>query len=361
MAEYDVIIIGSGPSGSVAAKHLVDKGLKVIILERKKMPRYKMCTGMLFPKAQFFIEQHYGKIPEDIFSHPEKWEGYKLFLDKKTPLEQCQKVFFPIPPLVEPDLPTGLVNTWRDRFDYWLAKQSNCELQDECNFRSFSFTDNEIKVNAVLKDKKTELTSKYVIGADGGTSMVRRAIFPDFDNKIVWYPCYEQWYYGTVNLDPNWFYGFLDPKFTGFYSCFYIKDDYLIQVTCGRKGQSIKQLHKNLFNHLKESHNLHCTEIIAEHGTQINDMAPRNLFCLGNHNVLLAGEAAGFLYPFGEGITPALITGEIAAKAIIEDIDDNENLIERYSKLLEEEKQRTIAAHNYAMESGMDVFRVNSV
>jgi flavin-dependent dehydrogenase len=361
MAEYDIVIIGSGPAGSVAAKPLVDKGLKVIILEQKKLPRYKMCTGMLFPGAQVFIAERYGKIPDEIFSHPAQWEGYKLFPSAETPLEQCMKVFFPIEPLMEPGLPQGLVNTWRDRFDHWLAKQSGAELRDECDFKELLFEGNVIKVKAVLQGKPFEVTAQYVIGADGGTSKVRRTVFPEVDKKITWFPCYEQWYHGTVDLDPNWFYGFLDPKFTGFYSCFYIKDDIFIQVTCGRKGDSIKQLHKNLFEHLKEVHNLKVTEIVAEHGIQINDMAPRDIFCLGKENVLLTGEAAGFLYPFGEGITPAIITGETAAQAIIKSIENNGKAVEQYSKMVEKEIERTRTAHEFAVKAGMDIFRVNPV
>lgn len=356
MAEYDVVVIGSGPAGSVAAKVLVDKGLKVIILEQKKLPRYKMCSGMLFPGAQAFIAERYGDIPDEMFSHPTKWDGYKIFPSAETPLEQCMEVFFPVEPLNEPGLPQGLANIWRDRFDHWLAKQSGAELRDECTFKELLFEDNFIKIKALLQKKPIEMTAQYVIGADGGTSRARRAVFPEVDKKIAWFPCYEQWYHGTIDLDPNWFYGFLDPKFTAFYSGFYIKDDIFIQITSGREGDSVKHLHNNFYEHLKEVHNLNTTEVVAEYGIQINDMAPRDIFCLGKKNVLLAGEAAGFLYPFGEGITPAMITGEIAAQAIIKSIESNGEVIEQYSKMVEKEIERTRASHEFAAKAGMDVF-----
>ena len=41
---YDVIIIGAGPSGSTAAKILAEKGYKVLLIEKFKMPRYKSCS-----------------------------------------------------------------------------------------------------------------------------------------------------------------------------------------------------------------------------------------------------------------------------------------------------------------------------
>lgn len=46
---YDAIIIGAGPSGSTAAKTLAEKGYKVLLTEKFKMPRYKSCSGQLIP------------------------------------------------------------------------------------------------------------------------------------------------------------------------------------------------------------------------------------------------------------------------------------------------------------------------
>ncbi|MCP3908795.1 MAG: NAD(P)-binding protein, partial [Oceanicoccus sp.] len=40
--EYDVVIAGSGPSGAATAKGLVNEGLSVLVLEKKKLPRYKI-------------------------------------------------------------------------------------------------------------------------------------------------------------------------------------------------------------------------------------------------------------------------------------------------------------------------------
>ncbi len=50
--EYDVVIAGSGPSGAAAAKGLVNEGLSVLVLEKKKLPRYKICSGIIFRKSQ---------------------------------------------------------------------------------------------------------------------------------------------------------------------------------------------------------------------------------------------------------------------------------------------------------------------
>jgi len=360
MVDYDVVIVGAGPAGAVAAKPLVEKGLKVLIMEKKKLPRYKMCSGVLFPAAVKFITERYGEIPDSVLSHPAKWNGFKVFPAEDTPLEECLEIFFPIPPLAEPDLPEGLVNTWRDRFDFWLADKSGAEIKSECSFKELSVEPDSILVKAVLDGNPFEVKTRYLIGADGGSSRVRRKVFPEIEKGISRFSCYEQWYHGAVDLDPDWFYGFFDPKFTGLYSCFYIKDDILLQVTCCKESESVKQLHSNFFEYLKGVHNLNVTEIVAEYGIMCNDMAPRSIFCLGKENVLLAGEAAGFLYPFGEGITPAFITGEMAAQAVIKRLDDNKKAINHYSAMAEKEIEKTKAAHEFAVKAGMDVFRISS-
>ena len=44
---YDVIIIGAGPAGSIAAKVLAEKGRKVLLVERCKLSRFLRCAPQL--------------------------------------------------------------------------------------------------------------------------------------------------------------------------------------------------------------------------------------------------------------------------------------------------------------------------
>ena len=45
MKIYDVAIVGSGPSGAATAFYLAQKGIKVCIIEKETLPRYKTCGG----------------------------------------------------------------------------------------------------------------------------------------------------------------------------------------------------------------------------------------------------------------------------------------------------------------------------
>ena len=48
---WDVAIVGAGPSGSIAAVHLAANHHRVLLLDRKKFPREKICGDALLPDA----------------------------------------------------------------------------------------------------------------------------------------------------------------------------------------------------------------------------------------------------------------------------------------------------------------------
>ena len=54
--QYDVIIIGAGPSGSVAGSMLIKKGYSVIIIEKQHFPRFSIGESLL-PQCMAFLEE----------------------------------------------------------------------------------------------------------------------------------------------------------------------------------------------------------------------------------------------------------------------------------------------------------------
>lgn len=53
---YDVIVIGAGPSGTLAASLLAQKGYRVVVLERETFPRFSIGESLL-PHCMEFIEE----------------------------------------------------------------------------------------------------------------------------------------------------------------------------------------------------------------------------------------------------------------------------------------------------------------
>ncbi|MEJ7619292.1 MAG: FAD-dependent oxidoreductase, partial [Aquificaceae bacterium] len=41
---YDAVVVGGGPAGASTAYHLSKSGLRVLIVEKEKLPRFKLCA-----------------------------------------------------------------------------------------------------------------------------------------------------------------------------------------------------------------------------------------------------------------------------------------------------------------------------
>ncbi len=82
----DIIIIGAGPSGAVAAALLIKKGYKVIIVEKQHFPRFSIGESLL-PQCMAFLEEAdvlskiYAKADQLAFQHK---NGARFLRGKQT-------------------------------------------------------------------------------------------------------------------------------------------------------------------------------------------------------------------------------------------------------------------------------------
>ncbi|MGZ4240619.1 MAG: geranylgeranyl reductase family protein [Actinomycetota bacterium] len=51
MPDFDVAIVGGGPAGSTAAYHLASRGRRVVVIDKARFPRDKVCGDGLTPRA----------------------------------------------------------------------------------------------------------------------------------------------------------------------------------------------------------------------------------------------------------------------------------------------------------------------
>lgn len=118
MQMYDVIVIGAGPAGCTAAKVLAEKGFKVLLVEKHKMPRSKSCSGILIKKSMELVRAYMGEeVPESVMCTPTENRG--MIFTNDLGKEYCFAQ-------------EGL-NVWRSHFDRWLAKkagESGAEVRD---------------------------------------------------------------------------------------------------------------------------------------------------------------------------------------------------------------------------------------
>ena len=67
----DVIVVGAGPGGSAVAKRCAEHGLKVLLLEKHKLPRHKICSGWLLGSpTQKAVVREFGPVPQHVLTDP---------------------------------------------------------------------------------------------------------------------------------------------------------------------------------------------------------------------------------------------------------------------------------------------------
>ncbi|MGQ3684700.1 MAG: NAD(P)/FAD-dependent oxidoreductase [Candidatus Loosdrechtia sp.] len=330
--EYDVIIAGAGPSGAASARYLVNEGLKVLVLEKKKLPRYKMCSGIIFKEAQDITEEYFGKIPESAYVTPSLLKGVRLWEDSKN---------FTDWPFHKNG--NGAPNVWRSAYDNWLLKISGAEVKDCCSLKGFDDFGNFVKVECydAVNNRAIIISCKYLISAEGSRSIIRATLDPGCEQGLGWFVAYQNYYEGDSGLDPYFYHGFLELSYGDVYAWYNVKDGLQVFGTAVRKGGRIYPYLLKYSEMLKNRFGLKVGKLVRKVSCLGNDMCTTGNFYLGKGNVLLVGEAAGFLHAFGEGISCALLTGLFAAEAITKGIRSGSNVLDCYSELTERERKQT--------------------
>jgi flavin-dependent dehydrogenase len=317
--------------------------LKTAILEKQPLPRYKMCSGILFPAALQFINDNFGDVPMHARCEPQEIKGLRALLSLDGPIIDLP--FSGISAIMgEPELPDNGLNIKRPELDLWLCRQSDAVILDNCTFKALEQVEMNLRLKVKHAGEEEVIEATYLIGTDGPNSRVRKTAFSGFDRDLRLIPVYEEWYRGEIDLEPGWLYLFFDRSLSGFMATAFHKDGVIIADSSAAKGESVRRFLENFTDHLKDEHGLRITEVIEHHGIVLNDMSARENYCLGEGNILLAGEAAGFLRS-AEGISPALITGKAAGEAIIKSEESGRPAMDFYTSATANEKEACRMVH----------------
>ena len=325
---YDVIIIGAGPTGSSAAKELASNGYKVLIIEKFRLPRNKSCSGVLIKKSVDLVASYFGEpVPQSVMCSPVDSKGMVFTNDVGQEYRYEQD---------------GL-NIWRSTFDQWLALQAvkaGAELRDETSALGCEEQSDHVVVTMKGQTEYTE-QAKIVIACDGALSSMRRKLRNEKLENTITYQTFNK---GTIDLDPHFFYAYLQPEFSEHDAWFNVKDDYLIFGVSVRDSSKIPAFYSRFLSYMKEKHNAVITEQVKEDRWIMPYIHPGCPVDYGTGRVLFAGETAGFLNPMGEGISSGLECGHSAATAIetVNSFDDA-----AIPKIHEEYKRNTAAIKVY--------------
>ncbi len=314
MQDYDVAIVGSGPSGASTAFYLAQQGIKTIIIEKETLPRYKTCGGGFSFKGR-------RNLPIDVSSVVElEFKSIDLYLAHKQHYTSTRKN--PIVSLV-----------MRDVFDELIvakAKELGVVIEESCLVTSIIQTNS----GAVLHNSKEPIRAKYVIAADGAFSGVAKMAGWKEDTRLM-IPALEyeievgEGDYERLSKEIRFD---VDGVPSGYGWCFPKKQHLSIGVCVfKKKSPNIKELCQKYIEYLG------ITDIksIQKHGSQI-PVSPRTDGFVKN-NVFLIGDAAGFTDPItAEGISNAIYSGKIVAEAIASANGDVKSAADIYETKIQE-------------------------
>ncbi len=297
---YDVIVIGAGPAGSSAARELAGNGYRTLLVEKFKMPRNKSCSGILIKKSMDLVRQYFGEEPPaSAMCEPTDNRGM-IFTDDKGKEYRYQQ--------------EGL-NIWRSSFDHWLVQkaiEAGAEFRHETAALSCSGHSGGVEVRLKGMLEYTE-QARFAIACDGAAGSIKRKLLGSGKNYITTYQTFNK---GSIELDPHYFYAYLQPELSEYDAWFNVKDGCLILGVSVKDRGRIEYYYSRFLSYMERHHNLKIGKREREEKWLMPHIMPGCPVDYGKGRVLFAGETAGFLNPMGEGISAGLESGHAAAEAI---------------------------------------------
>jgi geranylgeranyl reductase len=296
--QFDVFVVGGGPSGATAAEDLARAGRKVAMLDRDG--RIKPCGGAIPPRLIKDFDIPDAQIVAQITT---------------------ARMIAPSGRAVDIPIENGFVGMVdRDRFDEFLRQRAQANGATRLTGTFLRIERDAQGTHVVWRDKATgeerRSATRYVIGADGARSNVARAEVPGGD-KIPYVIAYHEIikappandvydpdrcdviYDGRISPD---FYGWVFPH--GKHAS--------IGMGTEVAGMDLKKATADL----RAMSGLTDCETIRREGAPI-PLKPLDRWDNGR-DVVLAGDAAGVVAPSsGEGIYYAMVGGRVAATAAL--------------------------------------------
>jgi len=311
---YDVIIIGGGLAGGTAAYFTAKSGLKTLLVEKEKLPRYKTCGGGLIYKSVNWLPFDLSNVIEKEFYRADVFVND---IGKNFAVESSKPI---------------VCTVMRDKFDNLILKNAmsvGAEILDSTKIISVNISNNLIEI----KSLEQVFNCKYLIGADGATG-ITKGLFNE-SNSLLKVPTLESEVYVNneifieFSLFPRFDFGIVP---AGYAWVFPKKDHLSIGVLSLKKKINLNDFYRDYLSFLG------ITTIFHEekHGYFI-PINPKKTI-LSKNRVFLTGDANGLADPLTfEGISKAILSGKLASDAIKKYFDNPQKAGEFYTNKIKRE------------------------
>jgi len=326
--KVDVLISGASLSAAAAAKRLVDAGYETVALERFALPRHKPCSGIISPRGHRFLIENFGPLPREILHEPTSLRGVTFHYRGMIQI-----------PMDFDHGPTPHLN--RKISDYWAISRSGVEVHDSTRLVSLVDRENHVDVLARRGGEEVRYQARMVIGADGPNSQVVRCLYPQYRKSIPWFTV-KQHIHEIIEcpLDREFFHFWFHPDL-GYYTWSHERNGKQIVGVGYEAGESLSTRHRMTLEYLETNHKVRL-QPTDDREAVVNNFGPSliNRYVFGKGNVIVTGQAAGFLNMIAEGMSCALHSGAIAGEAAVESLRRNKAIQEVYRQMISSEVRR---------------------